>query len=205
MRSTSGQIERGRSPTNPTEVLLSRSRKGDRSALTTLLRRYQTRVLGVVRRRLGTRLRSHVESRDVAQDVLIEALSDLDKFEVRGERAFLRWLAGITENRLRNLARSEGRRVDVPDGNDIDRNLPDPVRPDEVEAAKHQQQLLDAGLQRVTPLHRRVIQLRHYEQLSFRQIGRALGRTEDAAWMLHKRAKAELISVIHGLRQQETV
>jgi len=172
--------------------LLRRAHRGDQEALSQLLGRYQTRILRVVRRRIGRGLRRSVESEDIVQEVMVETLRSIRDFTPRDERAFLRWLAAIVENRIRYLARTQERRaVSAADEEDVE-NVARDGSNDRTESLERERDRLALALERISPDHRRVIHLRHYARLSFREIATELGRTEDAAWMLHKRAKVEL-------------
>jgi RNA polymerase sigma-70 factor (ECF subfamily) len=44
--------------------------------------------------------------------------------------------------------------------------------------------------------YRRVIELRHFEALPFRQIGEQLGRSENAAQLLHAQALTRLDELV---------
>ena len=186
-----------------TGVLLTRAREGDSNALAALLERYEPRVLRIVRRRIGPSLRGRVESGDVVQDTMIEVMRSFVDFTPKDERSFLRWISGVVENRMRNLWRSaQGRTVDElasADSGDV------PVIPDtsgEALDRELERELLSQAMETLRDDFRRVVHLRHFARLSFQEIGDQMGRSEDAAWALHKRAKAELARTIHGLRQQ---
>jgi DNA-directed RNA polymerase specialized sigma24 family protein len=88
----------------PTLDLLREARAGNTEAAGTLLERYASRVLAIVRIRLGRGVRQHVESRDILQEAVLEALGSIDRFEPRGEAAFLHWLARLAERRILRTA-----------------------------------------------------------------------------------------------------
>ena len=190
----------GRAEAHPTEVLIRRAHGGDRGAIAQLISRYQGHLLSLVRRRLGPALRSQVESRDVAQDVMLRAVQDVQGFRPRGPRSFLSWMSGIAENRLRNLARDRSKGYDLPVGIEIGAQLEDPAPEPGVDGSEAEWHLLQRGLERLEWKNREVVRLRNIEQLSFREVGHLMGRSEEAVWMMHKRAMAELIGVIHGMR-----
>lgn len=190
---------------HPTEVLIRRVRGGDRWAISQLINRYQAPLLAIVRQRLGPALRSQLESRDVAQDVMLRAVQDVRGFQPRGRRSFLSWMCGIAENRLRNLARARSRGFEVPAGIEIGTQLEDPAPVPGRDSPDAEWRRLQWGLEQIRPQNREVLQLRNFEHLSFREIGLRMGRSEEAVWMMHKRAKAELIGVIHGSRSSRSV
>lgn len=96
------------SQTITTQILIERVQAGDRSALNDLCVRYQQRVLSAVRIRLGAKLRGKIESWDVVQEVLLQAVGRINSFEYRSEGAFLKYLNQLVENRLRDEANRQG-------------------------------------------------------------------------------------------------
>ena len=87
-----------------TQVLLEKAQHGDGEALNELCRRYQPRVLAAVRIRLGADLRQRVESWDIVQEVMIDALRRVKSFDYRTEGAFLHLLNRVVENKIRDEA-----------------------------------------------------------------------------------------------------
>jgi RNA polymerase sigma-70 factor (ECF subfamily) len=51
---------------------------------------------------------------------------------------------------------------------------------------------LEAALETLSPVHREIILLRKFEELSFAEIGQRLGKSEDACRMLLARAMTAL-------------
>lgn len=87
-----------------TKVLIEQVQAGDRAALDVLCDRYLMRVLSVVRIRLGAKLRQKVESWDLVQQVMLEALGKVQSFDFRSEGAFLNYLNRVVENEIRDEA-----------------------------------------------------------------------------------------------------
>lgn len=85
-----------------TRVLLERFQGGDAEALNELYARYVSRVLAAVRVRLGAELRTKVQSWDIAQEAILASLRNVGTFDYTTEGAFLKWLAQIVENRIRD-------------------------------------------------------------------------------------------------------
>ena len=84
-----------------TQYLVIRAKEGDESARNQLCGAYVERVRRIVRLRMGSELRSKLESMDIVQDALMSALRDLKDFNYSNEGDFLRWLSGIAENQIR--------------------------------------------------------------------------------------------------------
>lgn len=188
-------------PALATGALVERARAGDGAAMAALLERYEPRVLRVVRRRLGPDLRRHVESGDVLQETMVEVVRSIGGFRPRDERSFLRWLAALVENRLRNLARKGRRhRVDSLEDHALDPAASGASRTHPLDR-RFERELLAAAMDELSDDHRLVLRLRHEERLPFKEIGERTGRSEDAAWILHKRAKSELARRVSALRR----
>ena len=101
-----------RLPTPPDErrtvELLEDLRAADEGAWSELYRRYHDELLLLVRRRLGRRLRSVLESEDVLQSVALEAFRALPGFEHRGEGSLRRFLRQLVLNKIRDRADTFG-------------------------------------------------------------------------------------------------
>ena len=87
-----------------TQVLIEQFQQGDDRALNELFKRYQMRVLTAVRIRLGAKLRRKVESCDIVQDVMMDALRKLESFDFKTEGAFLHYINRVVTNKIRDEA-----------------------------------------------------------------------------------------------------
>jgi RNA polymerase sigma-70 factor (ECF subfamily) len=178
-------------------TLLREAREGSSDALDDLFRDIAPPLLALIRIRLGPLLRRRVESQDVLQATLLKAYSRLDQFEGSGTNSLMAWLAKIAQNEIRDLADYHGRvrrdfRAEVPIEDYVARLEAD-VRSLIRKLESDEQQLkLERVLESLKPDHREVILLRKYEELSFEEIARRLGRSPDACRMLLARAMAAL-------------
>jgi RNA polymerase sigma-70 factor (ECF subfamily) len=178
-------------------TLLREAREGSPDALDDLFREIGPRLLALIRLRLGPLLRRRVESQDVLQATLLKAFARLDQFEGSGSNTLMGWLAVIAGNEVRDLAdyhrrsrRDVGAEVPISDhAARLEADVATLVRRLELE---EQQLRLERALDGLKPEHREVILLRKYEDLSFEEIGRRLGRSADACRMLLARAMAAL-------------
>jgi RNA polymerase sigma factor (sigma-70 family) len=92
-----------------TTELVRAAQVGDRAALESLFARYLPRVRRIVALRMGQRLRQFVEIDDVVQDVLLDVLKGLARFEPRSEGSFRNWLARCVEREIVDRLRAETR------------------------------------------------------------------------------------------------
>ncbi len=185
--------------------LIRLAQGGDRAALEELCRVYSERVHRIARLRMGRQLRAKLESMDIVQDAMIAALRGLDAFTYTGEGDFTRWLARITENRLRDnldkftAAKRDARR-EIPlekRGAGQPGDAP-PVEPlytvtPSVEIEKLEQlNRLERALETLKPEYREVVLLTKIEGLSHVQAAEKMGKSPDAVRMLLCRAMAAL-------------
>lgn len=183
-------------PGESTGELLEQARSGSPEALNLLYERCAGRVLAFIRLKLGRDLRARLESRDILQATLLKSLDHLSDLEGRDTRSLMAWLARIAEHEIRDCAdfhhrqrRDAARELPVDD----DAPLPALTRSalsrillDERAAQ------LEAALESLSPDYREVILLRKFEELSFAEIGRRLGKSDDACRMLLARAMTAL-------------
>ncbi len=182
------------------------AKDGDHSALDQLCKVYGERVRRIVRLHMGKELRPRLDSMDLVQDALVSALGGLEQFTYKNEGDFLRWLAKIAQNTLRdNLdklythkrdVRKEIQHIDnerttagafVANAGPVDATTPSVIM-----SRKEDLDKLEEAIDRLKPEHREVIVLTKIEGLSYKEIGRKLGKSADAVGMLLSRAMVAL-------------
>ena len=182
------------------------AQQGDRSALDQLYGVYGERVLRIIRIRMGSELRSKLESMDLVQDVLMSALRDLGDFRYTNEGDFLRWLGKIAENRIRdNLDKLHAGKRDIrketPLYDDASRSRDDRARvleparnttPSVIFSRREELDKLETAIDKLKPEYRQVIVWAKIDGLSYREIGDRLGKSADAAGHLLLRAMVAL-------------
>jgi RNA polymerase sigma-70 factor (subfamily 1) len=87
-----------------TESLVRRAQGGDGQAFGQLHARYLPRLERIVRARLGAVLRKRMDAEDILQDVFIDVLQGLGRFEARTDAGLIDWLATLVVNRIRKRA-----------------------------------------------------------------------------------------------------
>lgn len=181
--------------------LLRRVQAGERDRLSELLTRYQARLLARIRLMMGTPARRVAESVDFLQGALIEAARDIDRVEVRSEAQLLRWMTEIARNNIRDAVRRRRERAFTDFSHTLSgEGSPGGAQPSpsSLAARRDEQHRLAETLERLPEDLRAAIELRHFERLSFREIGEQLERSENAAQLLHSRALVRLGELLGG-------
>jgi RNA polymerase sigma-70 factor (ECF subfamily) len=151
--------------TAPTDRdLIVRARRGANDAFGELVTRYQTGVFNVCYRLLHERS----EAEDLAQETFMRAYDRLHTFDL--DREFGPWIRRVAANLCLNHL--EARKVTAP--LDDDRDADESQRPErQVEGRERSAQIREA-LASLPPRYRVVVELRHYQDLSYDEIAREL-------------------------------
>jgi RNA polymerase sigma-70 factor, ECF subfamily len=168
----------------PDEIgdLLNRAANGDRQALSQLFDLYRSRLKKMVRLRLNRRLQGRVDDSDILQDAYLEAARRLPDY-LRNPRApFFLWLRRITGDKLLEVHRThlatEMRDVNreislhrgaLPAANSVSlaaQLLGRLTSPSQAAIKAEMRIKLQEALNRLEPLDREVLALRHFEQLT---------------------------------------
>ena len=191
-----------------TQQLVALAKDGDRSALNQLYTVYGERIRWLIRLRMGKELHSKLESMDLAQDVLIQALQGMGDFTYENEGDFIRWLSRIAENAFRdNLDKLYAGKRDIRkevqfdnDGSTVAGEYVGPhepiqaTTPSMILSKREDLARLEKAIDKLKPEYREVIVLAKIEGLSYHQIGDRLGKTVGAVKMLVSRATVALAS-----------
>lgn len=158
----------------------------NRIAFDTLYRRYLDRVYSYAFYQLG----DHHEAEDATERTFLAALAAIDGFTDEGA-TFRAWLFRIAHNAIANAHRSRHRRRTEPIA-DAERHQAPGADPAGLVARADEGRELRAALARLPIERRQVIVLRFVDELSAREIGAVLGRSEGAARVLLHRALRDL-------------
>jgi RNA polymerase sigma-70 factor (ECF subfamily) len=164
--------------------LIRRIKAGDHQAFETLFTRHLPRVYRQAIRLVG----NEAEAEEVAQDVFVAVYKKAHTF--RGQAAFSTWLYRLTANaaitRLRKRKRSKETTLDeyLPKFRDDGEHL-EPVVDwsqdvDSAVARAEVQRLIQQALDELPPLDKAAVVLSDQEELSNRDIAKALGLTVPA-------------------------
>jgi RNA polymerase sigma factor (sigma-70 family) len=184
--------------------LVEAVRAGDDSAFEELYRRYQPRITGFVRRKVGDSARAE----DVAQDVFFSALRRLRATDA--EIDFRPWVFQIASNAAidhwRRTSRAEEISVDAEQGmRQSDRvRLTGAAGPDSVLVDKERFEHLRGAFDELSDMHTRILVMRELEGLSYREIAERLDVTrasvESTLFRARRRLESEYADISEGRR-----
>ena len=191
-------------PEQATVELVRRAQLGEAEAREELFARYAERVLPIARVRLGARLRGALESTDILQEALLEALRGLERFEMTDESSLIRWLATLVDHRITarasylGAAKRANASVSLDGETHSGKRLahePPATTPSpsaELEA-RERDGAVQQALAELPELYREIVLLRDYAGASWEEVARELAApSAAAARMLHARALVKL-------------
>ena len=172
---------------------------GSREALERVYERSAPRLLAFIRLRMGRTLRSKMESRDILQATLMKSFQHFDEFKGSDTQSLGAWLARIAEREIADRVdfhqrqRRDAAREEPLDIEAMGAAVPAPVKSALTQAILDEKaRQLEAAMDTLSDAHREIILLRKFEELSFGEIARRLGKSEDACRMLLARAMVAL-------------
>jgi len=185
-----------------TQQLVTMAQGGNNAALDQLFSIYGERIRRIVRFRMGPELRSHLESMDLVQEALIDAVRDLGDFSYSSDGDFLRWLSSIVENTIRDnvdrihAAKRDVRRqvsldrvADHTNSAGLDAHLPAATTtPSVVLSLREDFDRLERAMDRLKPQYREVLVLAKIEGLSCKEIAARQNKNPAAVAMSLSRA-----------------
>ncbi|MEW5829092.1 MAG: sigma-70 family RNA polymerase sigma factor [Chloroflexota bacterium] len=148
--------------------LALRAARGEQEAFSEIVRAHQRAVFNVAYRLLGNAR----DAEDAAQEALLRAYQFFDKFDA--DRPLGPWLKRITVNVCLN------RLERIPPAASLDEGLPPPPDPHPGPEAETVKRLHDERIRKeilsLPPRYRVIIELRHFQELSYEEIARELDR-----------------------------
>jgi RNA polymerase sigma-70 factor (ECF subfamily) len=195
-----------------TPGLLERLRGGDRDALAELFARHREPLRRMIEFRLDRRLNGRVSASDVLQEAYVDAMKRVPHFFENPEMPFfiwLRWIAGqrIVEVHRQHLGarmRDAGLEISLQQGypaaassSCLAASLAGEQTSPSVAAIRGEMMTqLEAALDRLDPIDREVLALRHFEELSNNEVAAILGIQKAAASKRYIRALERLKGAI---------
>jgi RNA polymerase sigma-70 factor (ECF subfamily) len=158
---------------------------------------YFDRLYGYVWRMVGE---EHL-AEDLTQEVFMHLLSNLENYDPA--RPLRPWVFAIATNKVRDFWRSRRHRMGQREVSlDLDEAggwyESSTARPDEELVTGERTDSITAAIEAIPESMRLTLVLRYYEELSFEQIGRIVGRNEAAVRKRYSRALEELRKILGG-------
>lgn len=152
---------------------VSAAKNGDQDAFSQLVLRYEKKVYALALRMC----RNPEDAAEAAQEAFLSAWQGLPFF--RGDSAFSTWLYRLTSNACVDLLRRESRHSAAAgpslDDEELPLDLPDTAPTPEAAAEQAElRELIEDGLQSLTPEYREVLVLREIHQLAYDEIADTL-------------------------------
>ena len=182
-------------------------RAGDDAALGPLFERHRGRLLRMVTFRLDPRLLGRIDADDVLQETYVDAQKRLAAF--RGDdKPFLVWIRLITQQTMVDLyrrhlgtrMRTAGKEVAAPQSGTMSSlfvgHITSPSRAMMREEVRGE---IERALEEMDEIDREVLMLRHFEDLSNKDVATVLGIQENAASNRYVRALGRLRGYLGGL------
>lgn len=202
----------GTSEGDDTTQLVERAARGEQHAWGLLLARHRERLRRMVALRLDQRLRGRVDPSDVIQEASFDAARRLADYVDNPTMPFFLWLRFLTGQRILEQhrvhlgakARDVGREITLHHG-----PLPEMssaalaahllghlTSPSEAAIRTERRLRMQEALNRMDPVDREVLALRHYEQLSNSEVAAVLGLDKSAASKRYARALIRLKGIL---------
>jgi RNA polymerase sigma-70 factor (ECF subfamily) len=194
-----------------TRELLAAARDGDETARNRLLERHREALRRMVGLRMDRALQRRVDASDIVQDVLVEANRRLTEYLQSTGMPFSLWLRHLARDRMidahrrhhaarRNVEREQpldGRERNDQSAFDLAALVRDRELTPAAAATHHELEIrFQEAIETLEDNDREVVLMRHFEQLSNKDVAEALQISESAAGMRYLRAMRRLRALL---------
>jgi RNA polymerase sigma-70 factor (ECF subfamily) len=162
--------------------LIRLAQRGDADAFGRLVSCYQQTVFNIAYRLTGDRQ----EAKDVAQEAFVKTYQTLDRFDL--QRPLAPWLGRITTNTALNWIKKRRPEIEM----DEETLLADPTPSPEAQTiAAETSTQLRAAIAALPPNYRAVIELRHFQSLSYQEMSKSLNApiSDVKSWLFRARRR----------------
>lgn len=166
------------------------AKSGDEAAVSKIVNKFQNYLLFVANSRLEPAIAGRVSASDVVQDTIAGLQQKIGTFAGQSEQELKAWLRASLCNALKN-----SRRFHLQEKRSVasEMNLPSSRFEDSQTPSKQMESMetlaiVAKGLKEISDKDQKVLRMRHQEDLTFVEIGKALGVSPDAARMSWARA-----------------
>jgi RNA polymerase sigma-70 factor (ECF subfamily) len=178
---------------DPDRDLVEAFRRGDRTAFDTLVRRHQKGIWRVVRRYI----KGHADAADVTQQVFVRAFKALAAF--RGAASVRSWLYRIAINCSLTWIRDHRRETptEMDDDSPGDSLIAMPVAPGKISSGQ-EGVALRAAIAQLPTKQKLVLELRVFDDLSFKEVAELADCSENTAKVSFHYAVKKLREILGG-------
>ena len=181
-------------------MLIRQARAGSDEALGELLEGCRQYLLLIANKELNTQVRPKSAASDLVQQTFVDAVKHFYRFDGNTSDELIAWLRCILQNnhvdvqrrylrsQKRNLAREKSRDAESEVARRANAVNATDETPSECVVKQEESNRLYAVMEQLPAESRKVLRLRHLEQMTFVQIGELMNRSPDAARMLWFRA-----------------
>jgi RNA polymerase sigma-70 factor, ECF subfamily len=166
--------------------LVGLAKSGNAAAFEELYSHFAKRIFCFIR----IKIQNRQDAEDVLQEVFIKSYKGLGSLRP-GKLNFSAWLFKITSNTINDYFRRKYRNPEIV-AIDEDFDLPDNKSLYNEIEAKSDLETAQENLKKLTVPHRKVIELRFFQQLSVNEVAKTLNKSNLAIRMLQYRAKKAL-------------
>jgi RNA polymerase sigma-70 factor, ECF subfamily len=184
--------------------LIEYFRNGDEKAFEEIVRRYQRQVANIIYLTLGNR----EEVDDLSQEVFVRVFRSLNRFEF--DSSLYSWIYRIAVNLCIDEIRKKRIRKLIPLEFLTEKKLESEKRSKETSTGadellqKEKTEVVRSALEKLSPIHRTVIVLREYQDLSYGEIAKTLHISPQAVKSRIFRAREELRVMLKDYFQERT-
>ncbi len=173
-------------------ALVERCRKGDWSAFTDLVVRYQRPIYNAA----FWMLRRPEDAKDITQTVFLKVAERLHEFDPKFK--FFSWIYRIAVNESLNLLRRNGREEALDD--EIELPGPESDNPERQANDAEVSRRIEGALMRMSTNDRMVLTLRHFSECSYQEIAEILKLDEKTVKSRLFEARQRLRELLADLR-----
>jgi RNA polymerase sigma-70 factor (ECF subfamily) len=191
-----------------TSRMLNQAAAGDAAGWNALVGRFHDRLRRMIAVRLDPRLHGRFDPSDVLQETYLDAFSRLPEYVREPRLPFFLWIRYLTGHHLGRIHRDHlgrqmrdaGREVSLYQGAMPEASsaalaaqlMGKECRPSELAVRAERMLRLQEALNRMNPIDREVLALRHFEHLTRAETAQVLGLSEAAAAKRYLRALERL-------------
>ena len=198
---------------------LAALRERGEAALAELFQKHSIQLERMVSFRLDRRLYGRVDPADILQEAYVEAAKRIDSYVADPQVSFFIWIRGLTWQTLLLTHRKhlDVQKRDARQEQSLGKQSPADntatsiasrlagsfTSPSQGAMREEQHDKLQSTLDQMDPTDREILALRHFEQLSNKEVSELLDISKTAASNRYVRALARMKAVMEGLVENE--